>query len=124
MGGNRSTKAVVSAKSLTSQTSVLDDLQRGEPALTLAKAAKLPQLKRDGRSPHATSVWRWCTSGVAGIRLEFAKIGGSYVTTAAAVIRFLERLSDPEAPNTQPTPATAKREHDSAGRILDGAGVR
>lgn len=37
------------------------------------------------------TVWRWCTKGVGGIRLEAFPVGRSLKTTREALLRFFER---------------------------------
>ena len=45
-----------------------------EELLTLAEAAaKLPRL--NGTKPHTSTLWRWSTRGVRGVRLETRRIG-------------------------------------------------
>jgi hypothetical protein len=75
-----------------------------EPALSAREAAKLKLLQRDGRQPHFTNVIRWWTKGArdAGgnrVVLERKRLPTGYVTSEAAVRRFLLRLDgrDPAA---------------------------
>jgi len=46
----------------------------------------LPPL--DGRKLHPSTVWRWCRSGVAGVRLPFRRIGRRLVIDPADLERF------------------------------------
>ena len=72
------------------------DLRR-EPAVSLARAAKLPELARDGRSPNPSTIFRWASRGIARngrrVVLETVQQGGTRVTTRSAIGRFLEELS-------------------------------
>ena len=69
------------------------DLQ-SEPPLPYNEAGKL--LPAD-RRPSATTWWRWSTRGVHGIKLETILIGGRRYTTAAALQRFVDQLSERSA---------------------------
>lgn len=125
MGGTRSSKAVLTTGPTTS---VLNDIQNGDSALTLSQASHLPLIKKNGRAPAASTLWRWSTSGVkvAGgrrVKLEVARNGGALVTSQAAVDRFVARLTDPALPADAPTPGESARAHRRAGAELDAAGV-
>ena len=68
----------------------------GEETLTLAEAAKaLPRLRR-GRKIHVSTLYRWISRGLRGVRLEAVKLGGTLVTSKEALQRFAERLSRAE----------------------------
>lgn len=57
-------------------------------AVSIPKAAALFP-----RKPHPTTVWRWVSHGIRGIKLESWMIGGQRCTTPAAIERFLCRLN-------------------------------
>ena len=64
-----------------------------EHVLTLAEAARaLPRL-RGGRKVHVSTLYRWISRGVGGVRLEAVKIGRTQVTSREALQRFAERLT-------------------------------
>jgi hypothetical protein len=66
--------------------------------LTFAQAARrLPRL-RNGRPVSPSTVWRWCSAGLHGVRLETVKVGGVTCTSTAALQRFFAALSDRPAP--------------------------
>jgi hypothetical protein len=95
-----------------------------EEALTLKAATKLPILRRNGRHPHVSQLYRWATTGLrGGIRLETVKIGGSLCTTREAVLRFIARLTNPDTPVSAPTPARRQREVAAAEKQLEAAGL-
>jgi Protein of unknown function (DUF1580) len=72
-----------------------------ERVLPLTAAAKcLPRLR--GKRIHCSTLYRWANRGVRGIVLETARIGGSTVTSAEAIRRFVDSLSRPPAPRTPP----------------------
>ncbi len=59
-----------------------------EHLLSLAEAAKtLP-----GR-PHSSTIWRWHSRGVRGIRLETVVIGGRRFTSRESLERFARRTT-------------------------------
>ena len=72
-----------------------------EEALTLSQACKLPELRRDGRAPHPTTMLRWALRGCRGTKLETLRSGGRRVTSHEAVIRFLRRLNGAPAEPAQ-----------------------
>ena len=49
-------------------------------------ARRLP--KYDGKKIHNSTLWRWCTRGVRGVRPEYVRLGVRIVTSVAAVARF------------------------------------
>ncbi len=65
--------------------------------ITLGQAAALLPAG-NGRRAHTTTLWRWHTKGKHGIHLECVPgLRGDYITTAAAVRRFLRAVADVEA---------------------------
>src|SRR4051794_13136085 len=68
---------------------------------------RLPRL-RAGRPIAPSTLWRWATHGVRGVRLETVKIGSTTCTSAEALGRFIATL------NNQPAPAqsTTEAKHD------------
>jgi Protein of unknown function (DUF1580) len=64
-----------------------------EAPITLRTAAKLPQLRRDGKMPHLSAMYRWCASGIRGVKLESLVIAGSRCTTSEAIDRWILALT-------------------------------
>jgi len=62
-----------------------------ECRISLAVAARLPELKVDGQGPHTSTVLRWCRQGQGGVCLECEVVGGRRVTSREAVLRFIAR---------------------------------
>ncbi|WP_182870877.1 DUF1580 domain-containing protein [Rhodopirellula sp. JC639] len=52
-----------------------------------------------GRKRHRSTLYRWMTRGVRGIRLESALFGGERVTSIEALSRFFERLNGSDESN-------------------------
>lgn len=58
-----------------------------EQPLTLGEAAKkLPRL--DGKKISISSLWRWATIGIRGVKLEVRQLGGRLITSMEALERF------------------------------------
>ena len=63
-----------------------------EHVLTLAETAKILPRRRAGRKVHISTIYRWATRGLRGIRLETVQIGGTACTTREALQRFFDDL--------------------------------
>ncbi len=59
-----------------------------ERSISLSEAAKLLPTR-----PHLSTLCRWSSVGVRGVRLESTLIGGRRVTTKESVDRFLRSLN-------------------------------
>jgi hypothetical protein len=96
----------------------------------------LPQIARrfppyrQGRPVNPSTVWRWITEGVrlpdgTRVRLEAARVGGRWLTSAPALARFMAaqtpRLGEP-APAPR-TPGRRRRASEAAARELEKAGI-
>jgi hypothetical protein len=64
-----------------------------ETLISLTQAARLRPPGRNGRPAHVSTIYRWITSGMSGIRLEAIRIGGSLYTSVEALQRFADRLT-------------------------------
>jgi hypothetical protein len=96
---------------MRTHTMNLRDLRDDQP-LTLPDAASyLGRLT--GQKPHLSTLWRWCSKGCKGIRLESICIGGKRFVTVKAISRFIEasnvsntgRPEQPPPPSCQAMPA-------------------
>jgi hypothetical protein len=89
------------ASEITAATveSVLADLDAGETPLTFDEARKLPELRREGRSPDLATIYRWAQKPNG---LGFVQRPGDRVTTRSELLRFLGRLT--AASTGQPVP--------------------
>jgi hypothetical protein len=91
-----------------------------ETTLTLSAAARrLPRL-RSNRPVHPSTLWRWATCGIRGIRLETTRLGGTTVTSTEALRRFFARLNGESAPSVPVLSAPAVEAE--LDRILGGRG--
>lgn len=76
-----------------------------EKALGCDQAAqKVPPV--NGKTPNPSTVFRWITVGLKGVKLEHARIGRRIVTTEAALQRFFARLAEADH---EPTPVRTSR---------------
>ncbi len=98
------------------------DLNAESEALTLADAARtLP-----GR-PNTSTLFRWQTRGVRGIRLETMLVGGRRFVTRAALDRFFEALNPPQGgdeasalvPSQPSGPSGGKRSSETSQRLKE-----
>lgn len=81
---------------------------RHEHLLTLAQAAAtLPRFS--GKRIHVSTIYRWSSRGLRGVRLETLRVGGRMCTSEEALQRFFERLSDPAPGQARPSLSEAAR---------------
>lgn len=84
-----------------------------ENLLTMSEAAKrFPPI--NGHRPHRNSIYRWATDGVDGVVLESVVIGRRLCTTAEAIERFCQQLSEKRIDQRAKTPAPKLRCRTSA----------
>lgn len=88
-----------------------------ESRLTLSQLAR-------SQGVNVATIWRWCTKGVRGVRLESLVIGGRRVTTEEAFERFIA-ATNPEASATATPTARheAKKAVIAAKARLEKAGI-
>ena len=82
-------------------------------ALTLSQAARERPAHR-GRRAWGSTIWRHITRGVIGpdgvpVRLEAARIGGRWLTSRAALARYMAALTPIFGAPSPPTSPTATR---------------
>jgi hypothetical protein len=73
-----------------------------ERLVALSKVGYHLPSRSTGQPVHVSTVYRWCTAGVRGVRLERVTIGGSTYTSVEAIQRFAERLTAGGAPQLHP----------------------
>jgi hypothetical protein len=97
---------------------VIDPL--ADELFPLAQAAqRLPRL-RGGRPVNPSTLWRWATSGLRGVKLEICRVGGVACTSAEALRRFFAELNGRPANTPRPRPT----DHDQrVERELDARGI-
>lgn len=89
-----------------------------------------------GRRIHPSTLWRWSSRGIRGIRLETIRLGGRILCSVEAVTRFSAKLADldqQQADNDplpvrqkarKRTPTQRDRDVARARRELERAGIR
>lgn len=100
---------------------ILQDLEAGAEPMSLGRARHLPSLRIDGRAPDLATVWRWSQKGLKlpsgeRIRLEVLSIGGRRVTTAQAIMRFIE-ASNPDR-REQPPGRSPRQQQQAASKAV------
>jgi hypothetical protein len=94
-----------------------------EAAISFSAATRLPELQKDGRKLHPSTLYRWSKAGVRGVVLETVVLGGTRCTTREAVRRFLHKLSCPIGTAPTPTPDQRQHRYESAERRLAASGI-
>lgn len=99
------------------------DISR-ESLLSLREAARLRPLGRSGRPTHVSSVYRWISRGIRGIRLEAIRLGGMTLTSREALQRFAERLTAQQLSTpTSELPGDQQHGRHAIEQALDDAGL-
>jgi hypothetical protein len=101
---------------------------RTEEILSLTEAAKRLPIRRGGKRPHVSCLYRWTVTGCRGVVLESIAIGGTRCTSAEALQRFFDRLSSKSQTPVEPAPAgrthaQRSRANERAARELERLGV-
>lgn len=93
---------------------VLDDLDRGEQALTLRELAADPSVPhgRAGRPASVATLYRHVLRGRNGHRLGTVKTSRGMVTTRSEWLRYLRRTNDLPAFGQIAGRTPARRDHD------------
>lgn len=94
-----------------------------ERVVTLREAASILPRQRGGRKVHVSTLYRWCSRGVRGVRLEHLKLGGRIVVSAQALQRFAERCSAATSTDNPPSNRRRCREFEHAEEELRRAGI-
>lgn len=80
------------------------DIQQEQLVSFRELARALPRRRRD-RPLHISTVHRWRSRGLNGVRLEAVRVGGQWNTSWEAFRRFCDRLTTLHAgPGQQPAP--------------------
>ncbi len=92
-----------------------------EEVLSLTEAARRLPRRRKGKRPHPSTLFRWASNGLRGVRLETLRVGGTTYTTMEALQRFFEGLS-PDGDAPAPSPPRQPDDGDT-DRQLDAIGL-
>ena len=80
-----------------------------EKLLTLPDAARVPPPGRGNTRTHPSTIYRWISRGIRGVRLESICIGGRTYTSAEALQRWADALSSRPADITSAIRTPAQR---------------
>lgn len=99
-----------------------------ENLISLTEAAKRLPVRRGGKRPHVSCLYRWTLTGCRGVVLESLSIGGTRCTSAEALQRFFDRLSHQSATPVESAPTgrthtQRAKASERAGRQLESMGV-
>lgn len=112
---------------------VLSEIQSGD-GLSLAAAGRMFPAHRGPGAINPSTVYRWATSGAKEpsgrlVKLEAVRVGGRWLTSRAAVARFVAALTAAAAPTSTPappitrTPAARQKAADRAAAKLKAMGA-
>ena len=96
-----------------------------ESLISCKEASKFFPPGRRGKKPHRSTIFRWITCGVRGVRLEAVSLPGGRATSREAIARFLKALTEQDEranPFCKPTAPQLKRrksEIEAANREAD-----
>ena len=76
-----------------------------EQIVTMVQAARLKPAIRQGRPTNISTLYRWASRGLRGVRLEVVRLGGATYTTVEALQRFADRLTRASSPAGRRVPA-------------------
>ncbi|QJW95617.1 DUF1580 domain-containing protein [Frigoriglobus tundricola] len=110
---------------------VLSEIQAGD-GLALSAAGRLFPAHRGEGTVGPSTVFRWVTKGARSnsgqpVKLEAVRVGGRWLTSRAAVARFVHALTDAAAPAPAApaprTPTARQKASERAGRELAKRGA-
>jgi len=93
-----------------------------DTTFALAEAARRLPCLRNGRPVHPSTLWRWASRGLRGVRLATIRIGGTTCTSLEALQRFFEQIG-PDVVNSTPTPQSTTRRGEVVSAALDSIGI-
>lgn len=97
------------------------DLQNHQ-LVSFAELAKSLPSRRGGRPVHASTISRWRSRGVCGVRLEAIKAGGSWLTSREAFADFCERVTAAETNGHPESLSSVATRRETAAQRLEASG--
>ena len=91
-----------------------------ESLVTFAQLARRLPHRRNGRPTHVSTIHRWRSAGVNGVRLDAVRMGGAWVTSLEVYSRFSTALTAKADAGTVPV---ARPVHGRVGTRLDEIGI-
>src|SRR5262245_52846403 len=108
---------------------LLEEIEGGQGE-TITRAARRCPSTRQGKTVTLSCVLRWVLTGVRGpdgrrIKLEAARLAGKWITTPAAIRRFVAAQTPhtAEAPTEIRSPTSRRRVSERAAHELDLLGI-
>ena len=95
-----------------------------ETVLSLTEASRLLPRRRGGKHPHVSTLYRWASVGLDGVRLDTIRIGGTLCTSIRALQRFFEAISGIGKSHDSSSNDARVRAVDSAKRELEQEGIK
>ena len=93
-----------------------------DDVLRLSEASKILPRGRHGKKIHVSTLWRWSSRGVRGVKLETVRMGGLIYTSKQALQRFFGQLN--QVNNLNGCNSGRRRGHSTRVRQrLKGAGL-
>jgi len=95
-----------------------------EELLTFGQAARRARPK-DSRPAAPSTIWRWHSKGIAGVRLETVCLGGTRYTSSEALQRFFDAVTQArdEQCSTEDTPSESRTRSQRTARRLQELGL-
>jgi hypothetical protein len=95
-----------------------------EQLVSFSELARSLPRRRENRPVHVSTIHRWRSSGLRGVRLEAIRVGGAWHTTREAFARFCERLTAAETDDgaSAVTTSVRRRAHEVADVELSSEG--
>jgi hypothetical protein len=109
---------------------LLEEIEAGQGEILTRAARRMPRTRQE-RPVSPSCLFRWLTTGVIGpngqrVKLEGARLGGRWVTTAGAIRRFIAAQTpslDTKGTETPRTAATQQRASERAAQLLKKLGI-
>ncbi len=79
--------------------------------------------RQPGKRIGISTIFRWASYGIRGVRLETLMVGGIRCTSEDALKRFFKRLEHPERPFVSLYPAERQARVSAAMSALEQAGI-
>lgn len=86
----------------------------------LAKHKVCPRSR--GKRTHASTLFRWATTGSKGVRLETIRVSGRFYSTVEAMARFLIASTEASEAAAPVQPAQHRQSHRDAEKRARAAG--
>lgn len=81
-------------------------------------------LRRRGKRLHVSTLFRWSSEGIRGVRLATVRCGGTRCVTRSSLIRFFEELHAAEGSSSPTASKSSRAAFQQAEKELDRAGIR